>query len=196
MCKQWKNGALFVCLAVSIFNLAGGSGAVFAEETREEAAQRIALQTQAMRAKTINDPQVFAYDPATRTAVSDAESLRICHGGELTIGDEKDPAKGETLQLSKRPTLANWIYCNGTLKVYNSTLQGNTRGRIHPMNIGRIIVVNSVVNGFVYYETPMIKAAKPDAKGRITVTEYGSRVEECRGYPACYRQIMDVWGDK
>ena len=75
-------------------------------------------------AADINDPEVFFYDPVTRT-VELEYSIHICYGARLTIGDKNDPTKQETLKMVR---FFDLLY--GDLEMYNSTLvRMGTTGR-------------------------------------------------------------------
>ena len=77
--------------------------------------------TLAAVAKDINNPEAFAYDPATRTATT-PHLIQISHKSTLTIGDKDDPAKGETLKIVSDAGRRGFHGLWGNLEIYNSRL--------------------------------------------------------------------------
>jgi len=75
--------------------------------------------------KDVNNPDTISYDPETGTCTLHG-GLFICYQGELTIGDAKDPARGERLVHAERAagTGGSLITVWGKLNSYNSQLEG------------------------------------------------------------------------
>ena len=92
--------------------------------------------TLASIAKDINDPKIFSYDPATRTAVCNA-GMTISPDSKLTIGDKDNPKLGETLK-----GLREKMEVSGTVEIYNSRFIECSKIRVR-FDVGRVVVRNS-----------------------------------------------------
>jgi len=117
--------------------------------------------TLASVAEDVAGPEVFAYDPATRTAVCRALNLSVANGGELTIGVKGEKDRGETLMFEctaapggaeeqDEERYAFHVKRGGSLSVYHSRIEAQnglidrSRARhggieYHGLNTGEIV---------------------------------------------------------
>jgi len=93
--------------------------------------------------KDIGNPDIISYDPKARTCAI-RRGLHLCYAGDLTIGDENDPDKGEKVvfpeaeQGGGKPGIRVW----GRLKIFSSQFRGiSTISTRH--NTGHVTVRDS-----------------------------------------------------
>jgi len=88
-------------------------------------------------ARQIGNPELFSYDPASRTAVS---RVSLIVRGRLQLGDPEDPAVSETLELDTHSCgdLGLFVESGGELAVYHSTIT----------TVSRVIVAGACTRGY------------------------------------------------
>lgn len=131
-------------------------------------------------ARDIGNEKIFTYDKQERKASTSVNAIWINYGGELVIGDEKDPSRGETLDFAAvdGSNEANICANGGTLKVHHSTLDGagsDSNGAIRTRRIGRIILVDTKLknwNKATHYKA-LMKKGEVSEDGGLTVSIYG-----------------------
>jgi len=171
--------------------------------------------TLASVARDVGDKKIFSYDRKARKATASifANVIRIAYGGELVIGDDEDPSKGETLEFARWPDdlegKGSWrsgINNNGYLKVANSRLIGNGRAAVSPAYIGMVEVINSSIDGFTHFRkrkdaktgkmtashfSHLLEEAEFSEDGRVTVSYYGAAADGRKRYSKGLRGIID-----